>query len=746
MAQTLTGPDMALGGTSSDSGQGVTGASSTTDTQTSDNSQVKLDSIKQWTINQLQRLRNFRRPYDIRRSYFYRQYIGQRDRRMYPDNITPRSNTFVPYPSSNVEAMVSRVHDAFFSIDPPLEVRPHQGDDAAGTAMQLVMLSVLHKAHWINKIELFTRDLCIYGHSAIKVDWDWDYDMVTGPEPVYAQQPVMDPSTGGAQMGPDGQPVMQQIQGPDGKPVQIGTKKVTKKVPRNCVKIIDVDIYDLMVDPDKKMVAHVTETSWGEMKRQYEANPALYFPKAMEELTTRLNQYKDLDRDGIIIRQAEFWDDTNKTVTQCTFGEDADAIGWKDRRYQYRNASYSAYKRRVYNGPPVLLYTGPNPFAHQRMPVLHTGYIKVKGDVYGIGVIEKISDLVEGVNVLTNMITDNWNMGINRRYAYDVQVDIDHDQLSQGNVPGGKIGVVGDPSKAIMPLPVFTPNPGDYQIIDLYKGMIEMTSGISDFYAKGIGSPTGNKTSSGISQVINESGYVFKLLIRNIELDILQPLMELTASLIQQYGSDEMEYSITNAPPGIPKYGTVPLSTLVGGYDFDFVAANYATGKVVKQRNLMAFYNIAMQSPYCVQSMFLQEIARAMEIPYANRLLKSEQQVQQEQQQKMQTQTQMQVMEKLLDFESNALVASLAKKEPNIVTEHALDVQQHVESFLEQQAQQEGINVDMEAGPPENQMHVGPPMGPGGQFEGQIPGTDAGTQNNAEAQDLGANSLGTAGM
>ena len=746
MAQTLTGPIPAMGGTSSDTGQGVTGASSTTDTQTNANAQVKLDSIKQWTINQLQRLRNFRRPYDIRRSYFYRQYIGQRDRRMYPDNITPRSNTFVPYPSSNVEAMVSRVHDAFFSIDPPLEVRPHQGDDAAGTAMQLVMLSVLHKAHWINKIELFTRDLCIYGHSAIKVDWDWDYDMVTGPEPVYAQQPVMDPSTGGAQMGPDGQPVMQQIQGPDGKPVQIGTKKVTKKVPRNCVKIIDVDIYDLMVDPDKKMVAHVTETSWGEMKRQYEANPALYFPKAMEELTTRLNQYKDLDRDGIIIRQAEFWDDTNKTVTQCTFGEDADAIGWKDRRYQYRNASYSAYKRRVYNGPPVLLYTGPNPFAHQRMPVLHTGYIKVKGDVYGIGVIEKISDLVEGVNVLTNMITDNWNMGINRRYAYDVQVDIDHDQLSQGNVPGGKIGVVGDPSKAIMPLPVFTPNPGDYQIIDLYKGMIEMTSGISDFYAKGIGSPSGNRTSSGISQVINESGYVFKLLIRNIELDILQPLMELTASLIQQYGSDEMEYSITNAPPGIPKYGTVPLSTLVGGYDFDFVAANYATGKVVKQRNLMAFYNIAMQSPYCVQSMFLQEIARAMEIPYANRLLKSEQQVQQEQQQKMQTQTQMQVMEKLLDFESNALVASLAKKEPNIVTEHALDVQQHVESFLEQTAQQEGINVDMEAGPPENQMHVGPPMGPGGQFEGQIPGTDAGTQNNAEAQDLGANSLGTAGM
>lgn len=745
MAQTLTGPTPAMGGTSSDSGQGVTGGASTNDAITGVNPKNDLENLKQWTLNQLQRLRNFRRPYDQRRSYFFRQYIGQRDRRMYPDNITPRSNTFVPYPSSNVEAMVSRVHDAFFSIDPPIETRPHQNDDTAGMAMQMVMLSVLHKANWIKKIELFTRDLCIYGHSAIKVDWDWDYDMVTGPEPVYAQQPVMDPSTGGPQIGPDGKPAMQNVTGPDGKPVQIGTKTVTKKVPRNCPKIIDVDIYDLMVDPDEKVIAHVTETSWGEMKRQYESNPNLYFPEAMAELTQRLNQYKDLDRDGIIIRQAELWDDTNKTVTQCTFGEDADAIGWKDRRYQYRNASYSAYKRRVYNGPPVLLYTGPNPFAHKRMPILHTGYIKVKGDTYGIGVIEKISDLVEGVNVLTNMITDNWNMGINRRYAYDVQVDIDHDQLSQGNVPGGKVGVVGDPSKAIFPLPVFTPNPGDYQIIDLYKGMIEMSSGISDFYAKGIGTPSGNRTSSGISQVINESGYVFKLLIRNIELDILQPLMELTASLIQQYGSDEMEYSITNAPPGIPKYGTVPLQTLVGGYDFDFVAANYATGKVVKQRNLMAFYNIAMQSPYAVQSAFLQEIARAMEIPFANRLLKTEQQVQQEQQQQMQSQTQMKVMEKLLDFESDALVKSLAKKEPNAVTEHALAVQQHVEDFLQQQAEQEGLTLQMEAGPSQNQMHVGPPMGPGAQFEGQIPGTEGGTQDNSFAQSMGANALGTAG-
>lgn len=714
---------------------------------TDPNATTTLDNKKQWTLDQLQRLRNFRRPYDQRRAYYYRQYIGQRDRKLYPDNLTPRSNTFVPYPASDTEAVVSRLHDAFFSVDPPLEVHAKGGTDDQAEAMQKVQLTCLHRAKWIKQIELFTRDLCIYGHAGIKVDWDWDTDTVSGPEPIYAMMPLLDANTGQPLLELNGQPSMVPVRGPDGQPVITGTKMVTKIVPRNCPKLTPIDIYDLLIDPDEKIVAHVTEISFGELMRQAKNNPKLYFPDAIAEIQRRLAQYKALDRDGIIIRMAELWDDTNKTVTQITFGEDADAIGWKDRRYQYRNASYSAYKRRVYNGPPILLYTGPNPFAHQRIPILHTAYIKVKGDVYGIGLIEKISDLTEGVNVFVNMITDNWNMGINRRYAYDVQVDIDHDQLDMGNVPGGKIGVVGDPSKAIMPLPVFTPDQGAYMIVDLYKGLIEMQSGISDFYAKGVGSAGGNRTSSGISQVINESGYVFKLLIRNMELDVLQPMMEMCGAMIQQFGTNEMEYSITNAAPGIPKYGRVPLASLIGNYEYDFVAANYATGKVVKQRNLMAFYNLAQQSPYAVQSAFLEEIAKAMEISNFRKLLKSPQQVQMEQQQAQQQQQQMAIIEKLMDTEGKLLADGIKRKNfgkndlhMDPITVHAHDVQKQVEDYL-----LEAAGIPVEAGPP--QMGPNPEGRPRqSQFEGQIPGGDQPDMDRSFGQDMGGNGLGTAGM
>ena len=103
---------------------------------------AKLD----WAKSTLSRLRNFRRPYDQRRSYFYRQYVGQRDRRLYPDNLTPRSNTFVPYAQSNVDAVVARVQDAFFSIDPPIETRSKGGTDEAADKMQSTLLTCLKRA------------------------------------------------------------------------------------------------------------------------------------------------------------------------------------------------------------------------------------------------------------------------------------------------------------------------------------------------------------------------------------------------------------------------------------------------------------------------------------------------------------------------------------------------------------------------------------------------------------------------
>ena len=695
----------------------------------------------QKTLEGLRRMRYFRRQYDPRRAYWYRQYLGQRDQRFYPDNLTPRANTFVPYAHSNVETVTARVMDAFFSIDPPIECRGKGDvDQAAAPYMQCVMLTKLHQAKWIQTIEMLTRNIAIYGHAGIKVDWDWDYDTITAPDPIYVMQPVPDPITGQPMLNPDGTPSFMPVMNPmTGQPIQVGTRVITKQIPRMRPKLTPIDVYDLLIDPDGRQIAHLMEKPFVALKREMESHPQDFIPGALDELAAKIKNEKDPD--NILIRLAEYWNEADNTVTLMTFGEDAEAVSWKDLRYSYRNANYSSYKLKVYGGSPVLLQHGPNPFIHKRAPILHTSYTKLTGEVYGIGVIEKISDLNEAMNKFCNMITDNWNLGINKRYAYDTSADIDHNALNQFNTPGGKVGVSGDPSKVIFPLPTMVPTAPEFQIMDIYRNQIELASGISDFYGKGIGGPGGNRSATGIGQVMTESNFIFKLFIRNLEIDILQPMMEMVASMIQQYCSDYVEYQVTDAPPMIPKVGRVALENIIGNYDFDFVGANYATNKVVRQRNMMAFYQIAMQSPYAQQGEFLREIAKVMEVPNASRLLKPDQQVQMEQQQSMQAQQQMMIAEKVLDAEAKMLVAEVGKKhedDPSTVA-HGREIQEHLEALLVGMGDMPSATPPPKAGRREGRPATRQP-------EGNMPGSGLTGPARSQAQSTGMNALGLAGM
>jgi hypothetical protein len=620
----------------------------------------------------LERMLFFRRQYDQRRAFFYRQYVGQQDRKTFPDNVTPRSNTFVPYPQQTVEQITARLSDAFFSFEQWFEVKGRGAqDDEAAEKMQLVLDYKLRKAGLIQAVHDHVRNILIYGHAGLKVDWDWDFDIVVDPQPIIAQQPVVQPGPDGkpvvVQDPQTGQPVMQPVLDEFGAPVVLGFRPQQRAVPRMRPRFTAIDIYDLLVDPDGRQVAHVVEKSWGQLRREYQASleaaqadpsgtiQPIYFPDGMAKLEAALAG--ETNPDDIIFRIAELWDADTNTVTIQTFGNDREAISWKDLRYSFRQANYSGFKRRWYGGQPILLYHGENHFMHKRCPILHTSYIKLPNEVFGLGVIEIISDLTESFNRFVNMIADNWNLGINRRYAYNTEVDIDHAALNMFNVPGGKVGVSGDPNTAIMPLPTFTPQRGDYEILSIYKGMIEATTGVSDFYAKGVGTPEGNRTATGIASIVNESNFRFKLFIRNYEVDILQPLLEMCASMIQQYMTNPEEVRITDAPVGIQKWPVIKPEELIGNFDFDLVAANYATNKVVRQRNLLAFANWASQTPFWNVGNGIREIGKVFEIRNLNRLIKSDEQVAQEQQAQMVQQVQLMVLQAMLQHGSDMEMA-----------------------------------------------------------------------------------------
>jgi hypothetical protein len=728
---------------------------------------------------ELKRLRYFRRQYDLRRAHYYRQYLGQRDDKFYPDNVTKRSNTFVPYPFSTVENIVARVMDAFFSVEEWFECKqkPPYSNEEQADQMETALVDKLHKANIQCAVESLVRNLVIYGQNAIKVDWDFGYTTVTSKDPIYAQEPVMqpvlDPMSGQPvldEMGmpaqqpvvdpTTGQPQMQPIMGPDGQPIITGWNAKQEQVPKACPRFTVIDCYDYLYDPDGAYEAHLTERTWRELQEEQESSEIAnlkdpnrqlsYFPDGLEALRARLANEENPDE--IVIRLAEFWNKNDNTWTIMTFGEDPEGISFKDLRASFRATAYSPYKRRVYGGESILLWDGENPFYHKRSPILHTDYIKLPNEAFGLGAVEIISDTSETLNRFVNMIFDNWNVGINHRYAYDINAEIDHESLQRFNVPGGFVGVVGKPAEVIFPLPQFTPSVGDYQVLEVVRPMIEQASGISDFYNKGVGGSRGNKTATGIQQIIGESNYRLKMFIRNIEIDILQPLLEMVASMIQQFVDSPWDAANPLADqPGQPATVTVDPKSLIGTYQFDIVSANYSTSKVIRQRNLMALAKVLESSPYIQHPAAERELLKVFEIEHLDQLLKTDQQVQQEQQQQMQMQMMMQQMQHQQEIEkiqaqgqADALVASMSPSP---------------------------IAPSGEVIAPGHQREEGPPpgggkkqLGPGGgkpkpgqgkgggrptkmQHEGKIPGEDVTTMaRTLGGGGTGASSLGLEGL
>jgi hypothetical protein len=710
--------------------------------------QGQLEAVKESVGKHLSRMLRFRRPYDPVRFRWFRQYVSNRDGKTFPDGITPRANTFVPYAFSNVETVVSRTHDAFFSVRPFFECNGRgEQDEPAAEKMQVVLEYKMHRANLPQAVDLLTRSIGIYGHAALKVDWDWGYDVITKPQAIPIQIPVIDPNTGKPVIDPmTGQPAMQTAINPmTGQPLtQI--QVVTQKVKRSRPKLTVIDPFDLLIDPDGQMIAQCIEKTLGELKRDEQEYFAatqqhLYYPEALADLESRITT-SDVTPDDVIIRLAEFWNEIDGSMSVITFGEDKDAIGWKDQRYAARSgSSYSPYKRQMYTGQNILLYTGPNPFAHRRIPIVHTSYVKLPNEIYGIGVIETACDLNEALNQMVNMIRDNWNIGINHRLLYDTTMDIDHEALNNANVPGGKVGVSGDPTKAVFPLPTFTPQANDYQLLELYKGQIELSTGISDFYSKGVGGPGANSTATGISSIINESNYRFKLFIRNLELDVLQPLLEMSAMNIIQFMSDQEEVMITESNPAIPKYVTVTADQIVGAFQFDLVAANYATNETVRQRNMMALMQTMQENPYVDQYEATKLMFKTFKIPEYTSLLKSPQQVAMEQQAAQQQQMQMMILEHQAELEK-IKVGAEAKIEEAKARGQERPGKPNVDNIGK------NITFPLQGSKGSSQQASGGkegrprrPMQP----EGQIPGAGVTSGTRDTAQSMGLNAMGLAG-
>lgn len=575
----------------------------------------------------LERLRNFQRPYDSRRDALYSQLIGYTPPAYFPDKRTPRSNVSVPYPFANFDQVRATIMEALFLTDPPFEVLPRGMKDSGGAlAMQRVMeLLALQKGRLRATMDEYVGGLAVYGFYPLYVGWDWDYDTV----PSWEVQPAFNP---------DGS---YQVDYATGMPLLARTL-VRKKVPRNRPCYQTIDIYDLLIDPDGAHIARLFYKTLPQMIREQEmatlAGQHLYDPAALYELQRYLQDKPDAET--AIINIAELWDTVNQKCTLVTTAADPEVLSYKDKRFANRAAMYSTWRRTTCDREPLLLAPKyDNPYMHCKVPILYTSYTKLPGEPFGFGVIEPVAGMVEHLNKSVRAIEDNWNMGVNQRYAIDLERNIDLEGLQRANVPGGIVGLYGNVNEVMKELPTHTPQAGDYAIIPLFQQMIETGSGQSDFYSRGVGTPKGNETATGISSVIAQASKRLTGVVQRLEEDILEPLLQMTASNIQQFITDDIEVRITDEMPAIGKinsaFVTITPEDLAGSFDFRLMGALYMENRTVQQAHMMQLGEMIATNPmfaaYIKPYEWLQETQRVFRIPYPGRFIKTPEEVAMEQ-------------------------------------------------------------------------------------------------------------------
>lgn len=600
------------------------------------------------THRTLGRLNDFWRPYRSRWSELFRQLIGFSERRTYPDG-TPRANIFIPYPLANWRHVGASVTEALFGMDPPFECLPMGSRDTeAAYRMQPVMeVLALRKAKLRTAIHDFVGVLSTYGIAAMDFSWDFDFDLVydwadkpvtptattppqlIGMEPISGRPLVIDPMTG--------QPAIQRV-------------RVLTPVPRNRPKYEVLDIYDTLIDPDGATIVRFYDKTIPQMMREnlgaQQAGFQLYSEEALHELDIHLRNQANGEEDmNALIRIAAIWNAVDGTFSMRTVEPDSEALTYKDERYTKRSATYAQFRRPLLKGAPQkMLATGFNPYNHCRVPILWTNYTKLPGEISGMGVIEPSYNLVESLNKAFSMVFDKWNLGINQRFAFDGSggTDVDMDDLQNLNVPGGLVKVYGNPQNVLYPLPVEGPNGQDYSILVPLQNAIEVASNVSDAFHRGVGGTQGNKTATGISSVLQETNKTSTQLVLRLTEDILEPGLQMTASNIQQFITDELEVRITDELPAIPKQNSqflmIKPSEIAGNFDFRIVGAAYMENRFVLQNNARMLVQILAGSPYLREAETIEELFRLHRIPYPKRFIKTEEEVQMEQVMMMQQQ------------------------------------------------------------------------------------------------------------
>jgi hypothetical protein len=353
----------------------------------------KFDDYGQW-----------RKPLELLWNDIYRVYFSR------PDVIkTPsRAKIFIPVVFQIIEATVPKLINTIFGGDDQFfEVVPANSDDQPqADVIKLLLTYQLIKADFFEKYLEFCKQMLLYGTSYFYVYWKVTRQWVVTRTPTRKKYNVL-----GYQFGQ----------------VLDWEEKREYKVVERRPECEVIDILDVFPDPD----ARTERDSEGLFIQTWMDKSDL---KALGK--GKFPVYANVDSQELLNGDNNSFG-TSRQSRRATRGTSNAPVGKSTQihilswwgKYDLDNDGIKEETQIVLANKAVLLKCGPNPFTHQKRPLIRAVLFPVIGEWFGLGLVEPILSLISELNTLRRQRLDNINQCINNMWQVISWADIDFDTL-----------------------------------------------------------------------------------------------------------------------------------------------------------------------------------------------------------------------------------------------------------------------------------------------------------------------------
>ena len=381
-----------------------------------------------------------------------------------------------------------------------------------------------------------------------------------------------------------------------------GIGKITWDVLKDKPTFMNVDIFDMFVQPGKKYidqmdgVFHVFDLpadivqAKGQLGAGYKNLEGL----AKTSMGTK-DEEGDTVKDAEVGRVRNYEPNRKTSLIYQYWGkvpvQDSITVGIP----QLGNTTYQEKLCEIANRN-TLIRVSDNPYATEGKPEGMRPFVVAKnyldpGEFYGIGDISPIKDVQYEMNEIENSDMDNIKLAMNKMWLVGGTAGVDISNMV--SYPGNVI-TANDPSQ-ITPL---EHKPGDHgaaKKLEHLKGIIDGSAGVFD-YTKGANTPGMTDTVGGITSLIQEANARFSYKIKVLQMTAIKGFAE------KLFHLDQMFIKGVGIPVRISneegfRWLNVNPDNIQGMYNFKPVSVSMIGNKLAKQNAMIRLLEVISKSP-----------------------------------------------------------------------------------------------------------------------------------------------------